>query len=244
MKKKHLLILFAALLPLVTNADDFEVNGIYYNITYIIDKTLEVSYKESISSDYSDEYSSSITIPATVTYDGVTYSVTSIGNHAFEHCSSLTDITLPESVTSIGDYAFYYCSKLTAITIPEGVTNIGYSAFSGCSSLTAITIPEGVTSIGNYAFSDCSSLTAITIPEGVTSIGEWAFSGCSSLANVYRYAETVPEYTSSYAFEESYIQNATLHIPANALETYKTTSPWNSFGNIVAFTEVSCTEIG
>jgi hypothetical protein len=87
-------------------------------------------------------------IPATITYEGDVYDVTEIGSYAFENCTSLTSITIPESVTSIGERAFYACSNLTAITIPEGVTSIGYSAFYDCSSLTAITIPEGVTSIG------------------------------------------------------------------------------------------------
>ena len=83
--------------------------------------------------------------------------VTSIRNFAFEDCSSLTTVIIPENsqLTSIGDYAFRSCSRLTAITIPASVTSIGSSAFDGCSSLTAINIPEGVTSIGNWAFSEC-----------------------------------------------------------------------------------------
>ena len=110
--------------------------------------------------------------------------VTSIGDYAFNRCSSLTNITIPEGVTNIGNSAFYECSSLTNIEIPEGVTSIGWSAFLGCSSLTNITIPEGVTSIEREAFDRCSSLTNITIPEGVTSIGYYAFAGCSSLTNI------------------------------------------------------------
>ena len=110
--------------------------------------------------------------------------ITSIGNSAFESCSSLSEITIPESVTSIGDAAFFGCSSLTEITIPESVTYIGENAFSYCSSLTEITIPESVTYIGQSAFSDCSSLTGITIPEGVISIGDCAFSFCSSLSGI------------------------------------------------------------
>ena len=108
-------------------------------------------------------------------------SVTSIGDCAFKGCSSLTSITIPNSVTSIGSGAFAYCSSLTSITIPNSVTSIGWSAFRSCSSLTSITIPNSVTSIGYYAFEGCSSLTSITIPNSVTEIGWEAFQGCSSL---------------------------------------------------------------
>ena len=107
-------------------------------------------------------------------------SVTSIGDCAFSGCSSLTSITIPNSVTSIGGGAFAYCSSLTSITIPNSITEI-WSAFRGCSSLTSITIPNSVTSIGWYAFEGCSSLTSITIPNSVTSIGQRVFLGCSSL---------------------------------------------------------------
>ena len=81
--------------------------------------------------------------------------------------------------------AFEDCTSLTAITIPDSVTSIEDDAFSGCTSLTEITIPDSVTSIGDDAFSGCTSLTAITIPDSVTSIGDSAFSGCASLKSVY-----------------------------------------------------------
>ena len=110
-------------------------------------------------------------------------SVTSIGERAFDGCTSLTSITIPDSVTSIGGGAFSGCSSLTSITIPDSVKSIGKDAFSGCTSLTSITIPDSVTSIGDSAFSGCTSLTSITIPSGVTSIGEDAFSGCTSLTS-------------------------------------------------------------
>ena len=110
--------------------------------------------------------------------------VTSIGNRAFEDCSSLTSVAIPNSVTSIGDVAFFGCSSLTSITIPDSVTSIGGSAFRDCSNLTSITIPDSVTRIGSDAFSGCSSLTSITIPSSVTSIYDWAFSGCSRLTSI------------------------------------------------------------
>ncbi len=111
-------------------------------------------------------------------------SVTSIGDSAFDGCSSLTSVTIPSSVTSIGDSAFDGCSSLTSVTIPEGVTSIGLCTFYNCSSLTSVTIPSSVTSIGNSAFHNCDSLTSVTIPSSVTSIAISAFESCSSLTSV------------------------------------------------------------
>ena len=103
---------------------------------------------------------------------------------AFEDCTYITSITIPDSVTSIGEYAFYNCRGLTSIEIPDSVTRIEMSAFDGCVSLTSIEIPNSVTSIGDYAFYDCSSLTSIIIPDSVTSIGDYAFYNCSGLTSI------------------------------------------------------------
>ena len=112
------------------------------------------------------------------------YIVTSIGVYAFEECTGLTSVTIPDSVKSIGYRAFNGCTKLTSVTIGNGVTSIGNYAFNGCTGLTSVTIPDSVTSIGNYAFNGCTGLTSVTIPNSVTSIGAAAFSGCSGLTSI------------------------------------------------------------
>ena len=105
-----------------------------------------------------------VDIPATI--DGKP--VTSIGEFAFQQCSGITSINIPNSVTSIQQGAFSNCSGLSSITIPSSVTSIENTAFWGCSGLTSINIPSSVTSIGESAFQFCSKLTIIYIPNGIS----------------------------------------------------------------------------
>ena len=117
---KHLFtsILFL-LCSTVATAHEFEVNGIFYNITDETNKTVEVTYKGNSYNEYSKEYTGSVVIPENVTYNGNTYSVTSIGGYACSGCSGLTSVTIGNSVTSIGDYAFYYCDGLKEVHISD-----------------------------------------------------------------------------------------------------------------------------
>ena len=120
---------------MAANAHDFEVDGIYYNI--LTTAKVEITFKGSSYYEYDNEYTGKAEIPESVTYNGNTYSVTSIGDRAFSSCEGLTSITIPNSVTSIGYQAFMGCKGLTSITIPNSVTSIGEGAFSGCFTLSA-----------------------------------------------------------------------------------------------------------
>ena len=169
MKRLSILLLSLLCTAATTFAYDFQSGDLYYNITS--DTTVEVTYQkywQEIWNSANYQGLTTATIPETVTYNGTTYSVTSIGDYTFDNCFSLTSVTIPNSVTNIGMSAFYGCSALTSITIPNFVTSIGNNAFSGCSALTSITIPNSVTSIGNYAFISCESLTSMMVESGNT----------------------------------------------------------------------------
>ena len=231
--KRFTLFLFSLILSVVFStsalAYDVQIDGICYNLNSE-DKTAEVTKGE-------DKYSGEVVIPSSITSKGQEYTVSRIGDSAFEHCIGLTSITIPNSVTSIGIYAFAGCSCLTSITIPNSVTSIGGDAFSDCIGLTSIIIiPNSVESIGDGAFSGCTGLTSVDIPNSVTYIGNYAFYNCSKLENVYCYAEKVPS-TSATAFAESNINSSTLYVPTSALSSYQATAPWSEFGTIKALND-------
>ena len=137
--KSLVLTVIGLLCSLSVSAEDFEVDGIYYNITSSTDMTVEVTYRGNSPSSYSNEYSGAVSIPETVTpYNGNTYSVTSIESYAFSGCSGLTSVVIPNSVTSIESYAFTNCDGLTSVVIPNSVTSIGSSAFEGCNNLKVV----------------------------------------------------------------------------------------------------------
>ena len=131
-----------------------------------------------------EKYSGELTIPATVTNDGVSYRVNSIADNAFKDCTKLTKITVQAEITSIGDAAFASCDKLTSFTIPNTCSEIGEYAFAGCSSLTNIHIPLCVNSIGIGAFQYCKRLTSISIGDGISELKDKLFYQCENLKDV------------------------------------------------------------
>ena len=213
--------IFAFFLVLVTSmgivyASDTQVDGIWYDFDSY-NHTASVTYRGSRYSSYDHEYSGNVVIPSSVTYNGTTYSVTSIGDYAFYDCSSLTSVTIPNSVTSIGKSPFEGCSSFTKTNYTgdiAGWCNIKFGSYYANpmyyshnfyindQEIKDLVIPNNVTSIGDYAFSGCSSLTSVTIPNSVTSIGHAAFWRCTSLTspiyNAHCFAYMPTSYSGAY----------------------------------------------
>ena len=168
-------LLFSVLWGNSAFAYDVEVDGIYYNF-------VKANVAEVTSGD--NKYIGEITIPSSITYKNVQYSVNSIGKKAYYECKGLTSVSIPNSITDIKSEAFSGCTSLTYFKGGNFLTKIGYNAFYGCSNLTTFDIPNTVTEIGKYAFCGCKSLTSINIPNNVTKIEESTFAGCSALTSV------------------------------------------------------------
>ena len=190
MKKYCLVtILLSVLMSMPVSAYDFVQNGIYYNIE-----------GDHVSVTYSGNgvYTGSVSIPSQVTYDGVTYPVTAIGEWAFKGGEGMTSLTIPSSITNIGEYAFIDCGSNINVYINDlkawCKVTFGNEHSSPLSSaknfysgglVTSLIIPDGVESIPNFAFYQCRSITFLNIPSSVKSIGSSAFEDCTGLKSAY-----------------------------------------------------------
>ena len=171
------------MMSMAVNAEviEYEDDNFYYDLDTEA-KTAELArYKGSATE---------VSIPESVTYNGVAYTVTRLGNYCFDEEEDITSVTIPSSVTSLGDYCFSYCYVLASISVD--VNNPVYDSRENCNAIIEkktntmvfgcknTVIPSSVTSLGDYCFYGCS-FTSFTIPSTVKSLGEGCFNGCSSL---------------------------------------------------------------
>ena len=162
MKKAFFTLAVALLAATGAWAQTFTFDNLKYTVTDETTHTVELT-------GYVTKPTGTLTIPATVTNGGTTYSVTSIGDNAFSFCTALTKVTIPNSVTTIVHHAFQNCEALTEIIFGNGLTTIEQTAFYYCSSLQQVTIPASVTSIGYSVFGNCHALTQINVESDNTS---------------------------------------------------------------------------
>ena len=186
-----ILLLICVLSPLIAEAGKsyVTVGSLHYYIE-LNNMTAEVTYAQQ---NNKTKYSGYVTIPSSITYEGKSYTVTTIGSYAFDHCSNLTGVSIPNTVTWIGFASFCYCTALKSVTIPNSVTIIGQASFNNCSSLESIVIPNSVEDIQDGAFSCCASLKSVTIGTSVKKCVS-AFASCDNLTTVTVHSKTVGEY--------------------------------------------------
>ena len=134
-------LLLALLLPLAATAHDFEVDGIYYNLSSDGSGAI-VTYRGESYYQYANEYTGDVTIPTTVTFNGTTYPVTGIGALAFYSCKGLTSIIIPKSATLMGNYAFSGCTGLKSVTLECEVS--AARAFHECTALRTVIVRRSI----------------------------------------------------------------------------------------------------
>ncbi len=149
------------------------------DVVYTYDENGEATVK----SVQDESLSGAIVIPSYVTYNGVSYKVTGVGDFAFA-CTNVTSVTFPSTITELPSYCFWQCYNLTSVTLPSSINKLGSGCFDDCTSLKSITLPGSITTLGTYCFYNCTSLKSITLPSSITSLGSFCFYNCSSLTSI------------------------------------------------------------
>lgn len=160
--------------------------------------------------------------------------VKTISEYAFDSQKTLANLTMPSTVTTIQDYAFNNCNKLHVIEFGSQLANISTCAFNKNTSLESIVIPNSVNEIGSNAFSDCTSLKKVTLGKSINKYGTCILAGCNAIEGIYVSATTPFKFgnTSSYPFNYTNYNNATLYVPEGTTASYKSVKPWSNFQNI------------
>lgn len=186
------------------------VNVLFAQNTFTIgDLTYKPTTGNNVKVRSCSSSATSVVVPSTVDYNGMTYNVTCIGEDAFSWCTSLTSVEMPNTITSIESFAFYYTTALTSIVIPNSVTSMGWEVFYNCTSLSSVTIGSGITELSDGTFYDCNSIQ-----------------------NIICLGTVPPTLENSYVFPSSVVSTANLNVPCGALAAYSDAS--NLWGQLFA----------
>ncbi len=231
--KKFILTCFLTLFSVATWAYDFTDNStgstIFYNI---VNDCAEVTWGGTGAQKGTPEYTGAITVPATVTHSGTTYTVIGLGDDAFDTCTGLTSISLPNTITYMNIYAFYGDTGLTEIDIPKSVTTIGQSVFDNCSNLTSVVVPDGVTELGMQVFNKCSALTEVTLGTNIAYLGRNTFNSCDNIEKMTIYNSTPPQWNGTTS-PFSTMSKAVLYVPKGSKSAYEAFS--SSYGTYTQY---------
>ncbi|MCR4863671.1 MAG: leucine-rich repeat domain-containing protein [Bacteroidales bacterium] len=181
-----LLLALAATIPSCTklnSGDSFNKieGGIEYNFEVIVSK---VAYVRLTPVSAPSVVKGDITLPTTAVYDGVTYTVTQIGQRAFRDYTGITSVTLPKTLSQIEKEAFAGCKSLQTINTPQPLSVIGEYAFDGCSQLKAFSLEASISELGKGAFRGCASLEELVFTPTITEIQDELCSGCNKLKEI------------------------------------------------------------
>ena len=157
---------------------------------------------------------------------------TYIGTAAFSGCTALQTISIPDKVTQVGNYAFQGCKALQSVTIGSGLTELSSQMFDGCSALTSMVVPDNITKIKTFAFYNCTSLSEVTLGSGLTTLDSSPFRGCTALTKVTCLAAVPPVMDNSECFGSTTYSSATLYVPSGSINSYKSADWWRMFSKI------------
>ena len=230
--KKQLLFLVMTLIPMLASADAVEIDGIYYLLNNETCEATVTYFTDPFSGDgrtpNSMTYQGDVEIPNFVYYNGKKYDVICIGRCAFMNSQQLTSVTIPSSVLSIKEESFTR-SSIREVVIGENVKEVLH-AFNECERLHEISFPNSVEIFeGSFIH---GNLTKVSLGTGIKNLGAYDFAYCP-LQDFYCFSKNPPT-ADDKTFYFANIWKATLHVPQETIEVYKTTSPWKDFGNIVA----------
>ena len=192
---------------------------------------LDDAAKTAVVVPGSDENLEFLTIPETITHEGVTYTVTAIADCAFLGRDKLCTVTIDShSLTYIGYSAFERCYSLSELQFAEGLTKFNYEAFKNCSSLNIVTLPSTLKVIGDYSFMGCTNLKVINVPASVEYIGKQWVSGCPLYLLMAE--RKVPLSIKASRFEGIDKEKCILCVPNGRVAAYKAADVWKDFLNI------------
>lgn len=187
-------------------SEEFMENGINYRVASSTTPSVYVCRLPN-----GEHYSGDVIVPSSVEHEGIEYLVSGISNWAFENCSEITNISMPQSIKEIGESAFAGCSQLSHLSFPDSIKYLEICVCYGCEKLCSLHLPSGIQGIGRSAFNGCKSLEEFVVPDSVKEIDGMVFKNCSNLKKIY-WGKSVKKvgsdlFTGCYSFGEVYISD-------------------------------------
>ena len=239
MRRILLILLLAPCALLHVHAYDFEVNGICYG--FAPPRYAYVTHHGEWAGEATDRtYSGNLVVPSEISYNGRTYTVTSVGENAFAGCDELVSVQFPSTIRAVSSCAFLGCTNLQQVSLPATILAFGGFAFTGCTSLQQITLPRHTELVDSLTFYCCSSLTSVVLPHRIRTVCQGAMEHLPEMTDLYCFS-SIPPVAEQGAFTLSDQQNCTLHVPAEAINLYQQSPVWSNFYRIVALSDENYT---